>query len=719
MATASSMFGKPSSDTEAMERATCELAESLQRSFADRDKLYQDIDATLFSEFPIDIPEAYRKTALEVRAPLAMHIATTVTAALSVNPPSVGFKPVGFGDVYQANSTLREKFFEASWHRQEQESRRSLSRLFMWSLAVKGEAVMKTMERACSAWSTYDQQASDYAKELDSEQYDQHARDMMYDHKTENIKLGLPYPIASTDVPPETFYYTQNENGITSAVEIKELPYLEALERFGAGLDSSGNVVDPETWSGYDERAVGLARAEWAHLMRQSDSQTLRCIEAWDHEVQVIVLQGPAQRVRNLSSSRAATLCSVRKHAYGDPYLKVLRGPYFHALGITTASRLPEHAGLSILFGYLELFRLLDSLLTIQANAAYLTGFPTFKSTVPPGSVPGLAAPPYGADQRENTPGRIEPGKLYPFDIAPVDQPKSGIESEKLLANIQKLTEMALPSVVQGLVASDQSGYALNQAAYLARLSWDPIVANAEVALGDRVGFESWLIQNRIGEKVYAWGEETKAPGKRGAGQSKGAWLGIGPDDLNGVHRYTVQLTPKTPSNEIIETRGIGEKMQLKLISYEDAVEKAGSNPDEVEKSWLLHDLKQSPEIQQQLKDAVFQKVATLRAARLDQMQQGLGPQPVPGGPGNTLPPGGPPNQVAGPPTAMPGTPGTPPSGLMGGMPPNPVPSPGAGLPLAPPPPPGVTGVMPPGGLPGMPGGVPGPPNAALRLPGQ
>ena len=44
---------------------------------------------------------------------------------------SVVFKPIGFGDVYQQNRTLREQFFEASWKRQEQESQAGASRLFM------------------------------------------------------------------------------------------------------------------------------------------------------------------------------------------------------------------------------------------------------------------------------------------------------------------------------------------------------------------------------------------------------------------------------------------------------------------------------------------------------------------------------------------------------------------------------------------------------------
>jgi hypothetical protein len=691
------------SDEETMQRLTCELAEQLQRDFKDRDRLYADIDATLFANFPIEIPEAYRKTAIEVRAPLALHIAQNVSAALSVNAPKVSFKPVGFGDVYQENSTRRERFFEASWKRQEQEARRQLFRLFMWSLAVKGEAILKTCERQ-AVWNTYADDAESYQQELAKDGLDQHAQDLAYDKHTENLKLTLPYPIATTDVPPECFYYTKNENGLTSVVEIKEVPYLEALERFGAGMDSSGNVVSPDNWSGIDPRAAQLARAEWTRTMKSSGSNTLRCIEAWDDQVQVICLQGPNQRARGMDK---ATLCKVTQHSYGDEHLHTLRGPYFHALGITTASRLPEHAGLSVLFGYLQLFRLIDSLLTVQGNAAFLTGFPTWKQTQAPGAIPGLPNPPYGSDGREEAAAqRLEPGKLYPFDIAPIDQPQSGADAGKLLQNIQQLVERAMPAAFSGAVGADQSGYALNQAAYLAGLAFNPIVSNAEVTMGDRTGFESWLIQNRIGETVYAWGEQEGKQGGRGAGQVKGSWLKIGPDDLDGVHRYNIKLSPSTPSNEIIQIRSIGEKMQLKLIPYEEAVEEAGYNPDEVEQSWLLHDLKQSPEIQQALHDAVFQKLGTIQAKQLQQPGQpsmaemaGLSPQP----------PG-----AQGPPTGMPGTPGTPPSGPIGGMPPNPVPSPGQGLPIAPPPP-GVGPGMPPGGIPGG-GVVPNPPPNSLPL---
>ncbi len=690
-----------------MERATLELGQELKRQFRDRDDLYTDIDAVVFGELPVEIPEEYRKTAVEVRSPLALHIANTVTAALSVNPQNVIFKPIGFGDVYQQNSTLREHFFESSWKRQESEARRQLLRSFMWAMAVKGEGVMKTVERVKTAWGEYSDKSKDLEKQLqdakgDYEEMDQDAKDRIYDHETEGYKLSLPYPIASTDVPPETFYYAKNENGYSLCMEIKELPYLEALERFGAGMDRNGNVVDPKTWSGLDPRSAELARAEWSHMMSGKNDNTIRCIEAWDWQCQVVLLSGPNQR-RKSGSLGEATLCRVLRHSYGDPILKTLRGPYFHALGLSTASRLPERAGLSILFGFLRLFPLLDSLLTMQGNAAYMTAYPAFKKTTPPGTIPGLPAQPYGMDAREQSQQSqgVTPGRLFPFDVSPIDQPKSGIDADKLLANVKEMVELALPSVVQGVVASDQSGYALNQAAYLARLGWDPIVGNAQVALAERVGFESWLVEHRIGEKVYAWGEiEGKKGKKTVSGQSKAAWLGIGPDDLKGVHRYEVKLAPSTPSNEIIETRAIGEKMQLKLITYEDAVERAGANPDEVEKSWLLHDLKSSQEVQGALKQRILQRIATIETQAMS-------------GPG--MPPPGMPGAGA---TGVPGgTPGAPPTPGPGGMPGNPVPSPGQGLPVAPPPPGGGGGAMPPGGIPGGPR-IPGPPANAMPMPG-
>jgi hypothetical protein len=231
---------------------------------------------------------------------------------------------------------------------------------------------------------------------------------------------------------------------------------------------------------------------------------------------------------------------------------------------------------------------------------------------------------------------------------------------------------MAQPEVIRGGAAGAQSGYQLNQQAFLARLKWDPIVGNVSQCLADRTGFESWLIERRIGEPVYAFAEE-RPPAARGRyqGQTRAGWIGIGPDDLNGVHRYVVRLDVSTPSDDVVATRAIGEKMQLKLISYEQACRDAGSNPDEVEKSWQLQNMKQSGPVQQKLLELTFQKLGTILAAQMNtpgptpQEMAGVVPagvgNPAPGGPGVG---GGaapiPPQTTPMPGYGMPTTPGAP-----------------------------------------------------------
>jgi hypothetical protein len=654
---------------------TLDIVADIREDFASRDALYRDIDAVVFGELPVEIPEAYRKTAEEVHSPLAIHIANTVSAALSINPFETQFRPTGFGDAANQNATHRTHFFDAAWARQEEEAKRRLFRLFMWNAAVKGEAVLKTVERTKKAWSTYSTDSKKLMAALKSDDsykgFDAHAKDHIYHTKTEELKLQAPYPIATTDVPPESYYYRKSEDGLTYACEVKQVPYLEALDRYGAGLDRNGRVTKDS-----DPAAMGLSRGEWSRVM--GEQRNLLMVEAWDCQDVRYILCGPdAVQSGDLTSG---TLVRKVKHGYGNPVLGTLRGPYFHALGITTASRLPEYAGLSILFGFLRLFPMLDSLLTTQLQGARMVGFPAFKRTLPPGQVAALGA--YGNEGTEADAAQdeIEAGVIYPYDVGPVEMPRAGVESDKIIGNVRQFLELALPSIVQGVVAGDPSGYALNQAAHLARLSWDPIVTNAQQAMAEQVGFHSWLIEHRIGETVYAWGEQAK--GKK----TSGTWLSIGPSDLNGVHKYEVKLNPETPSNEVIEDRAIKEKMDARLISYEDAVEKSGGSPDEVERSWLLYDLKRDPEVQAKLKARIFSKLGTI----LDKAIAG-----PPGSPDVTQE-----TQLAGQMAGLPGAQG-------GAPPPNPVPSPGNGMPITPPPPTGV----PAGGFPGGVGGNPVLPN--------
>jgi hypothetical protein len=675
--------GRVSADDARLLDQTLDLANELRTRFRLRNQLYALIDSTIFQDTYVEIPEAYRKTALEMRNPLAIDIVDTTVSALCANEPNVQYHPTAFGDAAQQNATLREHFFDASWHRQEQDSRRPLRRAFAWSTVAKGEGVLKTISRAASAWREYSDQVKAMEEEIMAEErYDADAQRRLFDKQTEELKLLAPYPIATTDVPPETHYYNQNENGFTANVEVKTMPYLEALARFGTGLDREGNVLSPDDWQSLDPRAMALSRAEWPRIVQQHRQITV--IEAWDYQVCSIVLCGPNQVATAGGQFQNGTLVRRIKHGFGDPVLKTLRGPYFLAKGLTTGSRLPERSGVSILYGYLMLFPLIDSLLTMQGNSAFMTGWPAFKRTTSPGQVPGIqgGVGPYGNDNRDvDAQQKVTPGTIYPFDISPIDQPKAGVDLDKVLQNAQTMAMMAQPEVIRGGAGGAQSGYQLNQQAFLARLKWDPIVGNMAQTLADRTGFESWLIERRIGETVYAFAEE-KPPASRGRyqGQSRAGWIGIGPEDLAGTHRYEVRLDVSTPSDDVVATRAIGEKMQLKLISYEDAVTEAGHNPNEVEKSWLLQNMKQSGPVQQKLMELTFMKLGTILQQQLQtpggpspqEMAGGIVPagvgQPPPGGPGvgggqGGIPPagaGGPVPQPGPGPGAMPGQPASP-----------------------------------------------------------
>lgn len=629
-----------------------EQVAALQAEFKKRNELYQAIDETLFSEYKVEIPKNYQASATETRSPLALHIANTVAAALSINPQQIGFEPVGRGQGALDNAKLREHFFEASWNRQQQEARRQLLRLFLRSLVTKGEGVLKTVERKKRAWGGLARYAAQRKAQLDQEYPDLDAgsRSAMWDKDTEAYKQGAPYPIATTDVPPENFYYWLTEDGFSVCAEVKKVPYLQTLERYGMGLNARGQVV-PE--------AIGLPRANWQSVM--AGVRELTMTEYWRWDRCVYTLTGPA--------GGRGTVAKSLKHGYGDRWTKTLRGPYFHALGITTESRLPEKAGLGVLYGFLSLFPALDQYLTIQSNAGFLYGFPAFKRVTPPGAQ--LPAAPFGNDgtEAEGALTKVEPGTVLPWDVAPVDMPRGGVDLDKIIAQIRGFVELALPSVVQGVTSGDESGYALNQAAHLARLAWDPIVKNAEYALAERVGFESWLIDHKVRQRVYAFGAQPVPGAKTRMQKPSRGWLGLGPDELSGVHRYTVQLKPETPSNRVLEIRAQTELLQAGLTTEAMAIEELGYDPSEVERGRLLQAMKRDPVILERLRNRTMQllgladrKAMVGSANQADVTQGPTSPgAPAPGGPGLA---GGAPN-VFSPGQGMPLQP-TPPAAAQG-----------------------------------------------------
>jgi len=697
-----------------------ELVDSLLKDFQERDELYRYIDAVLYGGIDTKVPAGYRKLAKPQHNPLAIYFTNTITAALTVDPPTVQFPVTGVGEAAQTNATLREHFFDASWERQEEEAEAPLFRRFTHAVVCKGEGVLKTLPRARSAWSGYTSFSQELHKRLtegDLKKLDTDSKDRMYHHATEEYKKTVaPYPIKSTDVQPETFYYWKGEDGITLAVEHKRVPYLETLVRYGLALDRDGRVVP-------QGMAQALPAEDWRAAM--SNTSSLLMDEIWTWNECLYMLSGQDQFTR---SANRATKARHFRHTFGDPVTRSLRGPYAHCLGTTTASRLPERAGLGVLYGFLDLFVYLDELLSVQRINAILTGLASFKRNRPPNA--GTADSDYGDDGRISTrqPVTIEPGFIFPDDVGPIEMPRAGEALPASIAQVREFLDLILPKVLQGVVDTTDSGYQLALAARLGRVAFDPMVANVRRAAARRVSFESWCIENEIGETVYAFGTPVAKPGQRSA--PAGSVLAIGPDDLNGVHRYRVYLEPEDKASELVEVRKHAEMVQAGFESRSMAVEALGGNWEEVDLARTIERVMETPEVQSQLDRRILQKIGAAQqedvaagdAALMGAVGVGA-PGAVPGAPG-APPPGVPVPPGGGQP--MVGQPGGPEAGAaLGGM--GNEFFGGQGLPIAPPGPgmpaiPAQAPTGPPGGLPpvpfGAPGGIPPPAQQVPPVPG-
>lgn len=682
--------------------STLDFVRDLQQDFIDRDRLCAIIEDVIYLRQKVQIPKNFENTAVEVRSPLAPHIANSITAALSMNNPRITYRPTEFGDAGYEAAAYRERFFQAAWQRQQYEKGRRVYRSFMHSVVTKGLGVLKTFERRNRVWAKYTDYSKDLLSDLDGQvasgELDANSRSRIFDGKTEQYKKGLPYPIETTDIPPETFYYQMGEDGLVRVAEVRQVPYYDTLRLFGAAFDGRGKVC-------FDD-VVGLAvpDTEWYRCFETTSRRTIQMVELWDSEFCTVVLRGPGD-FPSAGSGTTGSGLAVRKyrHSYGDPHRRVLKGPYFMAGGITTSSRKHAEQNLGVLFAYLHLFPLLNSLLTMQNQAAFNFSYPTYKRSAPPTF--GLPQTPFGANAMDlaNIRQKIVPGTIFPHDIQAMDQPRTTIDLDKAINGVQQMIQMALPDSAQGVISGETAGYALNQAAHLASIAWDPIKDNVEVTLAQRVSWESELIDTHVGETVYVWGsipQPVKFPGT--TRDYKDGWMGLGPKDLkNGSHNYVVSIEAASVNNDTLKLRTIKEKLDLRLMDPAEAVREMGGNPVEVERAWILYELKQDPLVRKQLTQRVFQQLATIDQASMQALPAGAQPG------------GAPPVETSGmPPGALPGiSQGAPTTGF--------VPPAGATAPAAPTPVPPMNSLPGTPGTPaGAPGGVRGAPALHVPIPG-
>lgn len=691
--------------------AVLDFVSDLRQEFQERDKLYARIDNVIYLNEAVKIPENFKGSAIEVRSPMPSHIANSITAALSINVPRISFEPLEIGDLGHDLAFYRKTFFEQAWKRQMLDKNRRLYRLYMYSAVTKGTAVLKTQTRKNRAWAQYKTKAQEILTGLDQKrdagEIDQDTYTRVFDGETEAFKRDQPYPIETSDIPPETFYYQMGENGFVRCAEVSNVPYYDTLKLFKGTFNLKGEVRSDD--DSFDARTgLPIPDYSWHKVYSGGTQKTIQKIELWDSKRCYVILRGPGDiPPKGAGFTGSGWLAKVYTHNLGDPMTGCLKGPYFMTSGITTASRKHEHASLSVLFAYLHLFPLLNSLLTMQSQAAYTFSYPAYKRTAPPTF--GMSETPFGIDAKDIHENRrvITPGAIFPHDISAMDQPRSGIDLDKAIQLVQMMLERMLPDTVQGVITGETAGYALNQATHLATLAWSPILDNAKTTLSQRVGHESQLIEQSIGETVYTRGALPRPRSRSGYSGStnapiiyKDGWIGIGPKQLGGYHDYDVELDPVNINNDSLTLRNLKDELDMRLIDPAEAIRRRGRNPVDVERAWMIYEIKQDKTIRDLMKQRIFRKLATIDQQTMLGAPDGSEPQT--------------------PPLPLSGTPAGASPGVSQGLPTTGfVPPSGATPAAAPPPPTGMTG--PPGvpGTPaGAPGGVPGTPALHSPIPG-
>ena len=272
------------------------------------------------------------------------------------------------------------------------------------------------------------------------------------------------------------------------------------------------------------------------------------------------------------------------RHAYGAV-------PYVMAHGNQSPSRDPAKAGESMLASVEYLVPLLDRLLTMKQNAVHLYAYPTPKLTGFAGSDAAL-----GEDGRP-PPIEFRPGEILPLfpgeDLSLLQWSGTPPDLDELIALTRSMIDQAgVPTVLFGIAPDgNTSGYYLNQLINAARLSFNQITRHAEQAL-ERIVQLAWrLVEHRVRETVYVYGDDDAA------------WLGLSPRDINGYYAVRAKLEALAPADEIAQGTYAANLVAAKLASRRWAMqEKLGiANAAEMQAEILREEMLDDPDVRREL----------------------------------------------------------------------------------------------------------------------
>jgi hypothetical protein len=438
-----------------------------------------------------------------------------------------------------------------------------------------------------------------------------------YDKMTEEAKKRAGPPFVWQYVDPRRVYPQWSNGYLCEVLEVSEMPMRSAFRRYRLSRDSQGDIVPEEL--GQSQNIIEASR---------NMLSSVTFLEHWDD-----VWVSYAICSQNFNGDQTGYIVKQFKHKYSFGV------PYDYAPGLTMNHWRNRKVGWGI--GRTKLW-LVQYRQYLRAMHAQYVARDLLSPLVTYGDTPAAAVIGDDGLPKETDP-TVHPGEILNLppgrQLQRIQYPDASTLEKHMALIDGAIRDLESPRVTT-LSGMEGAGFAISQVLSYSRTRVGPIRHGIESLLKGQTEKLWTLIRERANEKVYVFSGGIDV----GSGKAAAEFIGFGPSDLQRPMRIKWEVAAALPTDELMQVRYVTERLNNGTFGLDEAVQSLGDNPDEIRRSKARDRIRASPAYQKWLDAEVFmqagrgdllQKAQDAEQLALSgQVQQGQGPQQLPGGPG-------------------------------------------------------------------------------------
>ena len=554
----------------------------LEDKFQKRNQVFKDIHDRRYMLKSPNIPEVFRKTASEFRAPLVWDFVRRCVAIITPEIPSPKVISPRLGVETEKKSSKIEKWLSAAYYKMDDNN--GIYKILVDALVEQGTAVWKALPNR---------------KTFLAFQRGEDEDDDTYNEKVDHYRK-VNFPFSWEHVPTDT-WYPIDEYGRKEALEISKRETLPLAMKYNLIPDGRGGLTNG------DPKTIGQRVPDYPTSSYPSTTTFREYWKAAELDDRGNLTQGTFIYMAD------KTIIKVGKHNY-------LNTPYYVAEANRTSSKDTAERALSLVYPLLNLQDNMDALRTIQMNWAYLTGFPVMR--LRPQSD---EQPIYDKDAEVVwEPGQaiLTPGYIPEW----MELPPAGRDLIAMSNFLMEIFNMvSLNPILGGVIpGANVSGVAAQTMISIAKSIFGPAIDSISKSFNEMAAFILKCIDTELGVPVpvYAISKENNE------------WLELSPKDIDGYYEVKHSLHPVIPAERMTKSAWLADGNARGLIPDRIVIEDGYGfeAPDEIMEELLLDKLRKSGEYQTLLAAQWLDRMKARQKVRPPQPQGAL---PIgPGGPG-------------------------------------------------------------------------------------